>query len=141
VDSVERNERATTCGELREELLVALAARGVFEREWQMPFGNLPGSLTASIAFMEPRTHGWDVASATGQDAAIPIDLVEAGMGPAIAGGDTLRTPGVCGPAVEVSDDASAQDKFIAFMGRTPEYTSGRPGCGDAFGGRCGATR
>jgi hypothetical protein len=31
-----------------------------------------------------------------------------------------LRTPGVCGPAVTVGDDASAQDKFIAFMGRRP---------------------
>jgi hypothetical protein len=31
-----------------------------------------------------------------------------------------LRTPGVCGPAVMVGDDASAQGKFIAFMGRQP---------------------
>jgi uncharacterized protein (TIGR03086 family) len=107
-------------GELREELLVALAADGVFEREWQMPFGNLPGSLMANVAFMEHLTHGWDVATATGQDATIPSDLVEACMGAAIAVGDTLRTPGVCGPAVEVSDHASAQDKLIAFMGRTP---------------------
>jgi hypothetical protein len=34
--------------------------------------------------------------------------------------GDMLRMPGVCGPAVSMPDDASAQDKFIAFMGRTP---------------------
>jgi hypothetical protein len=31
-----------------------------------------------------------------------------------------LRMPGVCGPAVGVPESASPQDKFIAFMGRTP---------------------
>ena len=31
-----------------------------------------------------------------------------------------LRMPGVCGPAVAVADDASAQDKLVAFMGRQP---------------------
>jgi hypothetical protein len=33
---------------------------------------------------------------------------------------EMLRTPGVCGPAVGVPESASPQDKFIAFMGRTP---------------------
>ena len=111
----------TAYGERREELLAALASTGVFDRDWQMPFGNLPGRLMANVAFMEHLTHGWDVAKSTGQDTTIPADLVEACMGVATATGDELlRMPGVCGPAVAVSDDASAQDKFIAFMGRTP---------------------
>jgi hypothetical protein len=33
---------------------------------------------------------------------------------------EMLRMPGVCGPAVSVPESASPQDKFVAFMGRTP---------------------
>jgi uncharacterized protein (TIGR03086 family) len=111
----------TAYGERREELLVALASAGVFDRDWQMPFGNLPGQLMANVAFMEHLTHGWDIAKATDQDTTIPADLVEACMAVAKAtGDDLLRMPGVCGPAVDVPDDASAQDEFIAFMGRNP---------------------
>jgi uncharacterized protein (TIGR03086 family) len=107
-------------GERRQELLVAIAPAGVFDREWHLPFADMPGALMASIAFMEHLTHGWDVAQATGQDTTIPADLVEPCMHAAMAVGDTLRMPGVCGPAVAVPDEASAQDRLIAFMGRTP---------------------
>jgi uncharacterized protein (TIGR03086 family) len=106
--------------ERRRELMSALAVPGVFDRDWVLPFGTLPGRTMAGIAFMEHLTHGWDVAKATGQDDTIPADLVEECMGVVKGAGDMLRMPGVCGPPVEVPDDASAQDKFIAFMGRTP---------------------
>jgi uncharacterized protein (TIGR03086 family) len=85
-----------------------------------MPFGTLAGSLMAEVAFMEHLTHGWDVAKASALDTMIPADLVDECMEAARAMGDMLRMPGVCGPAVSMPDDASAQDKFIAFMGRTP---------------------
>jgi hypothetical protein len=78
-------------GERREELLVAIAAEGVFERDWQMPFGDLPGSMMARVAFLEHLTHGWDVAKATGQDTTIPADLVETGTSAATAADDMLR--------------------------------------------------
>jgi uncharacterized protein (TIGR03086 family) len=64
--------------------------------------------------------HGWDLATATGQSYEIE--------GPELARltsqvehlGDALRTPGVCGPPVEVPADSSAQDKLIALLGRDP---------------------
>jgi hypothetical protein len=31
-----------------------------------------------------------------------------------------FRSPGVCGPEVEVRADASAKDKLLAFYGRRP---------------------
>jgi uncharacterized protein (TIGR03086 family) len=104
----------------RNDLLAALGAPGVLARDWQMPFGSLAGSMMANVAFMEHLTHGWDVAKASAQDTTIPPDLVGECMESARAMGDMLRMPGVCGPPVEVPDSASAQDKFIAFMGRTP---------------------
>ncbi len=34
--------------------------------------------------------------------------------------GDAFRSPGVCGPEVEVPADASPHDKLLAFYGRRP---------------------
>jgi uncharacterized protein (TIGR03086 family) len=107
-------------GTRREALLSALRTPGVLDGDWQMPFGTLPASTMASIAFVEHLTHGWDVARSTGRDGTLPADLVPEGMDAAVGMGDMLRMPGVCGPAVAVPDGASAQDRFIAFMGRTP---------------------
>jgi uncharacterized protein (TIGR03086 family) len=106
--------------ERRTAFLGALRGDGVLERTWEMPFGALPGSVMASIAFMEHVTHGWDVAKATGQDTTIPADLVTECMEAVTPMDAMLRMPGVCGPAVAVPDDASAQDKLVAFMGRQP---------------------
>jgi uncharacterized protein (TIGR03086 family) len=104
----------------RSELLRAIRGDGVLERNWEMPFGALPGGMMASIAFMEHLTHAWDVAKATGQDTALPPDLVAECMEVVTPMDAMLRMPGVCGPAASVPDDASAQEKFVAFMGRQP---------------------
>ena len=64
--------------------------------------------------------HGWDLARATGQDDTIAdedIKRVRRYMEPM---GDKLRGPQAFGPAVEVADSASDQDKLIAFLGRRP---------------------
>jgi len=104
----------------RAELMAALAGDGVLDRNWEMPFATMPGAVMASIAFMEHLTHAWDVAKATGQDTALPSDLVAECMQVVAPMDAMLRTPGVCGPAIKVADDASEQDRLIAFMGRQP---------------------
>jgi uncharacterized protein (TIGR03086 family) len=104
----------------RAALLEAARGEGVLDRTWKMPFGELPGQMMASIAFMEHVTHGWDIAKATGQDTTIPDGLVTEVTGVVTPMDQMLRMPGVCGPAVDVPDDASATDKFVAFMGRQP---------------------
>jgi uncharacterized protein (TIGR03086 family) len=109
-----------TYAERRSALLRALHGEDVFDRNWEMPFGSMPGAMMANIAFMEHLTHGWDLAKATGQDTAISPDLVEECTEVVTGMGDMLRIPGVCGPAVSVAADASAQDKLIAFLGRAP---------------------
>ena len=104
----------------RAGLLAAVRGPGALDRTWEMPFGSLDGQVMATIAFMEHVTHGWDVAKATGQDPAIPEELVRECFDAVTPMDAMLRMPGVCGPAVSVPDDASLQDKFVAFMGRTP---------------------
>ena len=104
----------------RSALLTAIRGEGALDRDWEMPFGTLPGAMMAQIAFMEHLTHAWDLAKATGQDATLPADLVTECVDVVTPMDAMLRTPGVCGPAVSVPNDASAQDKLIAFMGRHP---------------------
>jgi uncharacterized protein (TIGR03086 family) len=104
----------------REELLDVLGQDGVFDKTWEMPFGAMPGKMMAGIAFLEHLTHAWDVRKATGQETELPGDLVKECYELVQPMDQMLRMPGVCGPAVEVPDSASATDKLIAFMGRQP---------------------
>jgi uncharacterized protein (TIGR03086 family) len=114
------SDPGATYDERRSALLSALEDPGVLERNWEMPFGSMAGGMMAGIAFMEHLTHGWDVAKATGQDTTIPADLVAECTELVTPMDAMLRMPGVCGPRVEVAESASAQDKLIAFLGRTP---------------------
>jgi uncharacterized protein (TIGR03086 family) len=114
------SDPATTYDQRRTALLAALRNPGVLDRNWEMPFGSLPGQMMAGIAFMEHLTHAWDVAKASGQDTTLPVDLVAECMQLVTPMDAMLRMPGVCGPAVSVAATATGQDKFIAFMGRNP---------------------
>ena len=64
--------------------------------------------------------HGWDLSRATGLDERIePAELPKL-WATAESFGDAIRSENVCGPPVEVSDDASEQDRLLAFLGRHP---------------------
>lgn len=119
-DQFDEGNPGGTYDERRTKLLEAIRQPGVLDKGWKMPFGELPGKMMAGIAFMEHLTHAWDLAKATGQDTTLPPDLVKECMEVVTPMDTMLRMPGVCGPAVSVPDDASDQDKLIAFMGRQP---------------------
>jgi uncharacterized protein (TIGR03086 family) len=72
------------------------------------------------IAFVDQLVHGWDLAKATGQDTTMPDDLAQAAF-QMIDGRLTDEQRGTAfKPAVTVRDDASAQDKLLAYGGRDP---------------------
>lgn len=94
----------------RTEVLRAFTGDGVVEST-----GPLLG-----IAFADQLVHGWDLARATGQDASMPDGLAEAAYA-AIHGKFTDdQRAGTFGPEVPVPDDASAQDRLLAYTGRDP---------------------
>jgi uncharacterized protein (TIGR03086 family) len=62
--------------------------------------------------------HGWDLARATGGDEHIDADDVERISARVAALGDAIRSPGACGPVLEVPADADAQTKMLALVGR-----------------------
>ena len=92
------------------------------EREYDFPhLGQMSlGQVVDMIYTADVFLHRWDLARATGQDetldAATCAQMLE-GMLPM---DEALRQSGHYGPRVDVPDDADAQTKLLAFIGRNP---------------------
>jgi len=94
----------------RQATLRAFRAPGMLEK-----LGPMLG-----IAFTDQLIHGWDLATATGQDATMPDDLARAAFA-AIDGRLTDDQRGSAfQPPIAVGDDATAQVKLLAYSGRRP---------------------
>jgi len=112
---------AATFDASADRLRAAWAADETLTREYPMPWGPAPGWQLVSYGMVEVLVHGWDLAKATGQPADLPDDLAETALFSVQQWGEeTLRQPGMFGPAVPVADDASPTDRLVAFLGRTP---------------------
>jgi uncharacterized protein (TIGR03086 family) len=61
----------------RQSVLEAWEEPGVEDREIVFPFATLPAEMAARVELMEVLTHTWDLARATGQDAALDDSLAE----------------------------------------------------------------
>jgi uncharacterized protein (TIGR03086 family) len=75
---------------------------------------------TLGIAFADTLLHGWDVATATGQDATMPDGLAQLAFDTIHGRFTEEQRQGVFDPEVHVPPSASAQDKLLAYTGRTP---------------------
>jgi uncharacterized protein (TIGR03086 family) len=62
--------------------------------------------------------HGWDLARAAGLNDRIDPSELPRLRATAEEFGDNLHQAKVCGPAVEVADDADEQSKLLALLGR-----------------------
>lgn len=86
-------------------------------------FGGIPLDQAVSRFFTaDVFHHTWDLATATGQVAALDPGRCEAmlaGMEPI---DQLLRDSGQYGPRVEVPDDADPEARLVAFLGRDPSW-------------------
>lgn len=108
------------------ERLSALAAAWRDERAWEGTTAvgglELPGRDAAAAAVDELLMHGWDLATATGQEFAPDEPFVEfayAWVQPLVSqspGG----VPGLFGPAVPVAPDAPVFQRLLGLTGRCP---------------------
>jgi uncharacterized protein (TIGR03086 family) len=64
--------------------------------------------------------HRWDLARATGQDEALDAATCAEMLEGMLPMDEALRQSGHYGPRVEVPDDADAQTRLLAFIGRRP---------------------
>ena len=80
------------------------------------------GETVDGFYTMDILVHGWDIARAAGLAhlEPMPPEDVKHFHAAVASFGDALRSPGVCGPEVMVGPDASAQDRYLAFVGRHP---------------------
>ncbi len=84
------------------------------------------GAVVEQIYISDVFLHRWDLGVATGQQVELDGDTCAemlAGMEPM---DEVLRTSGHYGPRVAVSEDASAQDRVLAFIGRDPAWRPGQ---------------
>jgi len=72
------------------------------------------------IAFADMLLHGYDVASATGQDTTMPDGLAEAAYTTIHGRFTDEQRKGVFKPEIPVGDDASPQQRLLAYTGRDP---------------------
>ena len=100
--------------------LLSAAGGDALDRVHPTPLGDMPGAMLGGFTTLDILVHGWDLAMATGQPAAIEPELAESVLAfarQAFAG--MPREPRI-GPEVPVAADAPAVDRLVAFLGRTP---------------------
>ena len=84
-------------------------------------FGNMPKQGIAGLIIADLLVHSWDLARSIGADETLPAEAVASThMCLRRLPTEMLRSENMFGPEVEVADDASDQDKLIAFVGRQP---------------------
>jgi uncharacterized protein (TIGR03086 family) len=100
-------------------LVEAFGQPGALERIVAVPVGQVPGAVALHLRITEILVHGWDVATATGQQAEFPDDLAEAELTFSRGMLDKLppgRIP--FAPPQSVAQDAPAIQRLVACLGR-----------------------
>jgi len=94
------------------------------DREISVAGGMSPGPMVLNMTLMEYLTHGWDLATATGQ----PVPFTEE-EGELVLGRAQQTLPDeyrgqAFGHQVPVDDGAPAVDRMVAFLGRDPSSSA-----------------
>jgi uncharacterized protein (TIGR03086 family) len=98
----------------------AWRAPGVLEAIVDAGPGPMQGHVLAGINLLDTATHTWDLATATGQPAALPDEVATAALEASRATISPEIRPGRFGPEVAAPAGAAATDALVAFLGRTP---------------------
>jgi uncharacterized protein (TIGR03086 family) len=82
----------------------------------ELPLARAVDQFYTADAFL----HTWDLARATGQDEHLDPDRCAQMLEGMLPLDEALRVSGHYGPRTVVADDADAQTRLLAFIGRTP---------------------
>ena len=102
--------------------LVSATTAEAVRRSHVTPFGEMPGAMLAGFAALDVAVHGWDLATATGQEVTLEADAVERLLEFArqtISEEAGTRAPRI-GPEVAVPADADATARLVGYLGRHP---------------------
>ena len=93
-------------------------APGALDAPCAVSYGPVPGSVYAGHRFIDVLIHGWDLATATEQDATLDPELVEATYKLLQDQADMVRASGMFGEDILVPAGAGPQTQLLAFIGR-----------------------
>ena len=96
----------------------AFRVPGAMDAPCAVSYGPVPGSVYCGHRFLDVLIHGWDVAKSTGQDTTLRPDLVDACRAVLEPQLGMLAASGMFGETVPVPDDADAQTRLLAVLGR-----------------------
>jgi uncharacterized protein (TIGR03086 family) len=91
---------------------------GALDAPCAVSYGPVPGSVYAGHRFIDVFIHGWDLATATGQDTALDPDLMEACRQIIEPQLELFRAAGALGAELPVPPGATPQTRFLAILGR-----------------------
>ncbi len=77
--------------------------------------------FTSDVVF-----HTWDLARATGQDDRLDEEFIADALEGMAAQEEMIRASGQFGQQQPVEDDATTQERFLAFIGRDPHWAPPR---------------
>jgi uncharacterized protein (TIGR03086 family) len=92
---------------------------GALDAPCAVSYGPVPGSVYAGHRFIDVFIHGWDLATATGQDTALDAHLMEACRRIIEPQLELFRGTGSLAAELPVPPDANAQTRFLAMLGRS----------------------
>ena len=118
-DNVLGDDPLAAFDEARAGALAAVNAPGAMARTVTTRQGERPAADYAIGQLQEMLVHGWDLATATGQDTAMDPELVEVGYARALRNRERLRNGTAWGDSeVEVADGVDLQTKYLGILGR-----------------------
>jgi len=91
---------------------------GVLDAPCAVSYGPVPGSVYAGHRFFDVFIHGWDLATATGQDATLDAGLMQACRAVIEPQLEAFRGAGALAGPLPVPPGAGAQARFLAMLGR-----------------------
>lgn len=98
----------------------AFSAAGALEAPCAVSYGPVPGSVYLGHRFIDVLVHGWDLATATGQDATMDPELAQACWQVLEPQVELFRQVGAFAPSGEIPADADPQTRLLLAVGRRP---------------------
>jgi uncharacterized protein (TIGR03086 family) len=109
---------------LASEANAAVRGHADLDRTVHMSYADAPASGYLSDISLNRTMALYDAAALTGLEPHLSDEAIGAVHAIAEENGDLLRKMGIFPPEIAVSDDADAEDRFLAFIGRQPRDRS-----------------
>lgn len=96
---------------------------GAMDAPCAVSYGPVPGHVYCGHRLIDVAVHGWDIAVATGHEAALPEAIVlacQAVLAPQLG---ALQASGAFGSEVATPEGASPQAVLLASLGRDPSWS------------------